>query len=459
MKNFKPAILFILMMLVSIAFIQQTDVHADDVDNVVTTVGDVDKSGKIDARDVTLLRRFLVGGWGVTLDFEDADIDQSGKVDAKDVTLLRRYLAGGWGVVLPKKSTNSSDAYNSKLRVVYEDGTQEEFDVTKGNIELSGNPERVYFGMYPQTSVNLSDAEWAIEPNRFGMIESNGSRYTKRQINGGTRCYKWEDIEWRVIKVEDGENGKRMLLVSENILDAIPFNETSETVTWEDSDIRSWLNGEFYYNAFGGGAWKAVSAGRVSGKRNDGSIYETEDRVFLLSIDEAKSEEYGYYVKDPEESGKSGASFRKMTDMANADYWWCRDGYFCDEISGNSPYRWDVALVYGNLSHCNGIRPAVWVSLEGPSDDVSGDPAKMKVLGRQQERTGTQYNLKIECHYVNEAGIDERKIQYISGTNSIAEQLGFLELDYWYDEQGKIKKYYVNRALAGGIRFIETEYD
>ena len=62
--------------------------------------GDVNGDSIIDAKDVTALRRFLAGGWNVTIADVNADTNGDGTIDAKDVTLLRRYLAGGWGVEL-----------------------------------------------------------------------------------------------------------------------------------------------------------------------------------------------------------------------------------------------------------------------------------------------------------------------------------------------------------------------
>ncbi|MBR2366382.1 MAG: dockerin type I repeat-containing protein, partial [Oscillospiraceae bacterium] len=57
--------------------------------------------GAINSKDVTLMRRFLAGGYSVTLTNElIADTNKDGVVNAKDVTILRRYLADGYGVVL-----------------------------------------------------------------------------------------------------------------------------------------------------------------------------------------------------------------------------------------------------------------------------------------------------------------------------------------------------------------------
>ena len=74
---------------------------------VVETVGDINGDNEINAKDVTMLRRYLAQGWGVTVNEEDADINGDNEVNAKDVTMLRRYLAKGWGVELPEKANKS----------------------------------------------------------------------------------------------------------------------------------------------------------------------------------------------------------------------------------------------------------------------------------------------------------------------------------------------------------------
>ena len=53
-------------------------------------------------------------------------------------------------------------------------------------------------------------------------------------------------IEWIVMKKE----GNQVLLLSKYVLDAKPYNKEWEDVTWETSDIRQWLNNEFYTTAF-----------------------------------------------------------------------------------------------------------------------------------------------------------------------------------------------------------------
>jgi len=88
--------------------------------------GDVNDDGKIDAKDVTMLRRYLAGGWNVNVNEEDADINGDGEVNAKDVTMLRRYLAGGWGVELREKTSSNNVIYDTWEEYVEAGGTDEE---------------------------------------------------------------------------------------------------------------------------------------------------------------------------------------------------------------------------------------------------------------------------------------------------------------------------------------------
>ena len=54
--------------------------------------GDTNGDGTVDAKDVTILRRYLAG-WSVDIQLDAADLNGDGEVNAKDVTVLRRQLA------------------------------------------------------------------------------------------------------------------------------------------------------------------------------------------------------------------------------------------------------------------------------------------------------------------------------------------------------------------------------
>lgn len=62
--------------------------------HVPDAVGDVDADGELTLRDVALVQRSIVGGWGVTVEVSAADMNGDGVLDARDVVLLTRRVAG-----------------------------------------------------------------------------------------------------------------------------------------------------------------------------------------------------------------------------------------------------------------------------------------------------------------------------------------------------------------------------
>ena len=57
---------------------------------------------------------------------------------------------------------------------------------------------------------------------------------------------KKSSVEWLVGYVAENF----LVLVSKRVLDAQPFNAKAGPVTWETSTLRSWLNGDFFNEAF-----------------------------------------------------------------------------------------------------------------------------------------------------------------------------------------------------------------
>ncbi|MGN0295388.1 MAG: InlB B-repeat-containing protein [Lachnospiraceae bacterium] len=64
------------------------------------TPGDVNGDSKVNISDVILTRRYIVGGYDLSIIDLAADVNDDGKIDSRDVILLRRYIQGGYGVVL-----------------------------------------------------------------------------------------------------------------------------------------------------------------------------------------------------------------------------------------------------------------------------------------------------------------------------------------------------------------------
>ncbi len=72
------------------------------------TPGDVNDDGEITTTDVVYLRRFIAGGYNVTINELAGDVNNDGMYTTTDVVYIRRYIAGGYGVEL-KPSTPKCD--------------------------------------------------------------------------------------------------------------------------------------------------------------------------------------------------------------------------------------------------------------------------------------------------------------------------------------------------------------
>ena len=141
----------------------------------------------------------------------------------------------------------------------------------------------------------------------FGRYEQDNDR-----SNGA------EGIEWTVLDVQ----GEKALLLSKYGLNCKTYYKTQSPVTWETSDLRTWLNGEFYNSAFNGDEQGRILITNVTADKNPeyntNAGNDTKDRVFLLSAAEvsrylteetAKCQATAYTLAEGGSSGKNGNSW------------------------------------------------------------------------------------------------------------------------------------------------------
>ena len=171
-------------------------------------------------------------------------------------------------------------------------------------------------------------------------------------------------IEWIVMKKE----GNQVLLLSKYVLDVKPYNEEFEDVTWETSDIRQWLNNEFYTTAFNKTEKAKIQTSLT--KNEDNSKYgtsggnDTEDKVFLLSEKEAET----LFSNDDERIAKVTGYAEKSGVYVNEEkvaWWWLRSpGRYSSSAAVVGSDGWvygDGSIVSGAY---DGVRPALHLNLQ-----------------------------------------------------------------------------------------------
>lgn len=222
----------------------------------------------------------------------------------------------------------------------------------------------IYFGNY-----------WQNDTNGDGVADKSDAK---------------QPIKWRVLSV----NGDDAFVVADQNLDSKAYNETKTDVTWENSTIRSWLNGygelvnkdkksfiidNFLDNAFSGAEQNAIKTTYVVNEDNtdygtDGGN-NTWDKVYLLAVSEAANTSYGFdskynvssrtrEAKNTEYAKQCGAWTTTNSSFLDNGNWWLR-------TPGGSACIASSVFSYGSGSNYYGlvngttvaVRPALHINL------------------------------------------------------------------------------------------------
>lgn len=251
---------------------------------------------------------------------------------------------------------------------------------SNGDITLSGDKYR---------RMKKSDATFEMSGYDYYYNWKNSSSY---------HYFKYEPIKWRVLDV----NGTDAFLLADRALDDQPYNKEWESVTWEKSTMRSWLNGygssentygkdytrsNFINSAFTSSQRNAVKTTDVVNKDNINYGTEggndTKDKMFLLSesevYDTTEAESYGFVkVKSTYDEGRRSKtstyakamgtysdaySDRSSTYSGNC-WWWLRSpGHYTIYAAGVSNNGYVNANGSGVDDGNSAVRPALHLDI------------------------------------------------------------------------------------------------
>ncbi len=290
----------------------------------------------------------------------------------------------------------------------------------------------VKFGVYPQTikAASVTVDETIVNPEISGAryyLGSDGNWYSKVTEKGYSRSYTYSDgsavgsstkyfkvepIIWRVLDSSKG------LLLAERILSAnVPYYGSSSTRSlngkrvydnnYKYSNVRAWLNGidnqfvtdggnrnsdtidwtnkGFLQQAFTVSQQEMIKTATVDNSARSTSdagnsltqatgyyCEDTQDKIFLLSLQEVSTTDYGFASYSS--SGTGNTRIRKPTDYALANYayqsstngyggwWWLRSPYYYfNTYAHNVTYDGNASSDYVNREG-SGIVPALLVT-------------------------------------------------------------------------------------------------
>lgn len=289
---------------------------------------------------------------------------------------------------------------------------QEKWNNAHGGIPtISEDSKTLTYGLYPQTKVK--DATLISSLNALSTPESNGwylyegdyyaktttaerpfdSHYVFNDgtyiLSGATYWFKCMPIKWNILSNNDGE----YYLLSSVLLDAhCYYNSTEDRIidgetispnNYKYSDIRLWLNEDFYNSAFAlGNEYIQTtnvdnSASTTNSSSNSYACGNTQDKVFLPSYKDYIN--YGFSTSSssstrgrciPTDWAKArGAYYNAL----NIGIYWTRSPYSdyskyvwhlntadVDGDGGNFLYYYDF---YGTISAAYSVRPSITIKI------------------------------------------------------------------------------------------------
>ena len=264
----------------------------------------------------------------------------------------------------------------------------------------------IYFGEYPQSikDDNVTIISDTLDSDGY-YLGSDGERYAmvitqlhtstiqyfnnKQQIVKGTTYYfKVEPIKWKILQV----NGTEYKLVTDLIIDNQKFHSSTSTRTidgktiypnnYEYSDIRKWLNEDFYNKAFTKVLQSYINTTLVDNSKNSigflNDTYtcnDTYDKVYLLSYKDITNTEYGFIDYTSREkqltdyAKAKGCTMHTGVDYYNNGYYWLRsphngygyEGYGAQHINPEGKFG-GYDLSWGNNDDV-GVSAAITISL------------------------------------------------------------------------------------------------
>ena len=181
---------------------------------------------------------------------------------------------------------------------------------------------------------------------------------------------KFGDHDWRVLDVEDG----KALLLSEKVIETRPYHLQFESVTWESSNMRTYLNTGFLQSFSPTDRERILDTKVVN---NDNPWYNTigcgnttTDKIFLLNLEEVVQ----YFGDSGKLKNRPGQDFyfhdqysqsRIVYDKnGKASWWWLRSPGDHSLYAAGVNDDGDVYVGGYDVGNFGGIRPALWLNLE-----------------------------------------------------------------------------------------------
>ena len=195
--------------------------------------------------------------------------------------------------------------------------------------------DTAYFGLYIQKEVTDEEVIKTLKSSDFtdNKLYMHGIHFAKKD----GKYYQETPIEWQVL----ADEGNCYMMLSKKILCIRDFGGE---VFWDSSDIRTWLNEDFYNEAFSTDEKNSILTTMLNTLNwpyedryingIDAHYETTQDKVYLLDYDDVQNTSYGFVANVNESEARVAYATQYADYNESAVRWWLR-----------GPSQWS----YGNL--------------------------------------------------------------------------------------------------------------
>lgn len=171
-----------------------------------------------------------------------------------------------------------------------------------------------------------------------------------------------EEINWLII---DRDKNNRILVISQDIIESLPYGLEDEDATWEFSIVRLYLNNDFYEDAFDGldtDIICEVDVNTPDGRSGTSGGAITLDKIFILSVEQMQK----YFPKEMDRKSKP-TEFAKEWDAEYDKYgwgwYWARNPGKEQDMAAGIHVGGGINFDGRDVGNCEGVRPAMWLDL------------------------------------------------------------------------------------------------
>ena len=275
-------------------------------------------------------------------------------------------LAGGNG-------STTSDEYTEGAVINIDAGTRSHYRFSGWT---SSNGGVFADASSPSTTFTMPAADTEITANwQYDVGTGKAVQIGASQIKGGQASSVYfgnyyqsdttgttkDPVKWRVLSDADGT----LFLLSNQNLDAQPYNTSETSITWENCTLRTWLNETFLTAAFSNDEQGAIAQTHVANA--DNPTYNTPggnnttDKIFPLSIEEASNS--GYFPNGDSSRVSTNTAYvasrsNSMSGVGGEDWWWLRSPGEVDSKAADVTDEGELNYGHSVASAYFAVRPA-----------------------------------------------------------------------------------------------------